>query len=59
MPLAWCAGIITLVFSEFALYFVPLSEKTCAIGQWGPWVTVIFVLVGVLINHYLEALVRI
>ena len=55
MPFAWCAGIVILILSEIALHLVPVSEGPSAIGQWGPWVAVLFVLVAVLVNHYLEA----
>lgn len=55
MPIAWCVGIVTLVLSEIVLHLVPVSEGLSAVGQWGPWVAVIFVLVAVLINHYFEA----
>lgn len=55
MPIAWCFGIVTLTISEILLNLVPVSEKPFAVGQWGTWVSLIFVLVAVLINHYLEA----
>ena len=55
MPLAWYVGIVILIFSSIALHLVPVPEEPSAIGQWGPWVAVIFVLVAILIIHYLEA----
>jgi len=55
MPLAWCVGTVTLIYSEIAIHLVPVSKAPRAIGQWGPWVSVLFVLIAVLINHYLEA----
>ncbi|KFZ17271.1 hypothetical protein V502_04650 [Pseudogymnoascus sp. VKM F-4520 (FW-2644)] len=53
-----CISLISIapwvIITEYSLWRIPVEEMSFAIGQWGPWVAVLFSIIGGAIYDVLE-----